>query len=259
MKSDKILVFDLLGEYGHFRKFNTTTSPLTYPIPPRPALSGIIGAILGIERETAPGQFPPGVVPLNELFRPEKMSIAVQLLRPVKKTHMAFNLLDTSKSASSYFNISNRTQIEFELLKDVAFRIFFQHTDQHIFDDLTERLRRRRYHFTPYLGISQFAAMTHFHDIFPCKTVSNTDGEMIEIQSVVNLTKLPGERSDAPIRFEKGYHYSVDTYPRIMQPNREISQYSEILVELSKGEKSRFWVNCPEYQQVETFGNLLFL
>jgi len=258
MKSDKILVFDLMGEYGHFRKFNTTTSPLTYPMPPRPALSGIIGAILGIERETSPGKFPPGVVPLNELFQPEKLSVAVQLLRPVKKTRMAFNLLDTSKSASSFFNIANRTQIEFEILKDPAFRIFMQHADLQIFNDLAERMRLRRYHFTPYLGISQFAATTDYHGIFSCKIVQNTDNKSVEIKTAVNMTELVGNRGDA-ISFEKGLHYSVDTYPRVMQPDREISQYSEILVELSQGKEGRFWVNCTELIQVENFGNILFL
>lgn len=259
MKSDKILVFDLCGEYGHFRKFNTTTSPLTYPLPPRPALSGIIGAILGIERETSPGQFPPGMVPLNELFRPEKMSVAVQLLNRVKKTRMAFNLLDTSKSASSFFNIGTRTQIEFELLKDPKFRIFFQHDDPKVFDDLTERLRVRRYHFTPYLGISQFAAMTDFHGIFSCKTVQNTDIGPVEIKTAVNLTQFSKKWSGDAVRFEKGFHYSADTYPRVMQLDREISQYSEVLAELSRGEEGRFLANCAEFVQVENFGNILFL
>ncbi|RMG82383.1 MAG: CRISPR-associated protein Cas5, partial [Bacteroidetes bacterium] len=66
MKPHKLLVFDISGEYGHFRKFNTTTSPLTYSFPPLPALAGLLGAILGIERETSPGVFPKGVVPVNE-------------------------------------------------------------------------------------------------------------------------------------------------------------------------------------------------
>lgn len=259
MKSNKILVFDLYGEYGHFRKFNTTTSPLTYPIPPITALSGIIGAILGLERESSPGRYSPGVVPLNEIFQPDKMSIAVQLLKPVKKKRIAFNLLDTSKQSNTFYNIGSRTQIEFELLKEPAFRIFFQHENEQIFDDFADRLRLRSYHFTPCLGISQFAASTDYHGIFSCKTIFNTESQPCEIRTSLNLTNLISLGRKDFIRLEKGFHYSVDTYPRIMQPDREIAQYSEIIVELSQGESGRLWVICPEHVEVEGFGNILFL
>jgi hypothetical protein len=117
----------------------------------------------------------------------------------------------------------------------------------------------RRYHFTPYLGTSQFTATTHFQGVFPCKNVQNTNNEPVEIQSTVNLSELVRERGTDAIRFEKGFHYSVDTYPRVMQPDREVSQYSEILVELSRGHKGRFLVNCSEFVQIEKFGNILFL
>ena len=46
-----ILIFDISSEFGHFRKYNTTTSPLSYSIPTRTAVAGILGAILGMERE----------------------------------------------------------------------------------------------------------------------------------------------------------------------------------------------------------------
>ena len=51
MTSKTAIIFDVYGEYGHFRKFNTTTSPLTYSIPTPSAIFGLLGAVLGIERE----------------------------------------------------------------------------------------------------------------------------------------------------------------------------------------------------------------
>ena len=115
MKSLRLLVFEISGEYGHFRKFNTTSSPLTYAIPTRTALIGILGAILGIEREKSSGVFPEGKKPLIEQFARTESRFAVQILNPIKKVNIGFNLLDTGKSHSSFFNIKNRTQIEFEL------------------------------------------------------------------------------------------------------------------------------------------------
>ena len=65
MNYKEILIFDISSEYGHFRKFNTTTSPLTYSIPTRTAVVGIIGAILGLEREISEGKFKEGTEPIQ--------------------------------------------------------------------------------------------------------------------------------------------------------------------------------------------------
>ena len=43
----KVLVFDIWADYGHFRKFYTTTSPLTFSFPAPSTIAGILGAIYG--------------------------------------------------------------------------------------------------------------------------------------------------------------------------------------------------------------------
>ena len=48
----KIIVFDIKGKFAHFRKFYTNSSSLTYGIPPRTAICGILAAILGLERDS---------------------------------------------------------------------------------------------------------------------------------------------------------------------------------------------------------------
>ena len=47
----KILVFDIWGEYAHFKKIYATTSALSYVVPPKTSIYGYIGAILGLEKE----------------------------------------------------------------------------------------------------------------------------------------------------------------------------------------------------------------
>ena len=124
MNYREILIFDISSEYGHFRKYNTTTSPLTYSIPTRTAIAGILGAILGMEREIADGVYPDGAVPVQEFFSKANCDIAIQILNPVKKENVAVNLINTK---ISFYDLSKakRTQIEFELVKDVKYRIFF--------------------------------------------------------------------------------------------------------------------------------------
>lgn len=227
MEQHKILVFDMGGEYGHFRKFNTTSSPLTYPIPTRPATVGILGAILGIEREIAPGNFPDGMPSVHEVFAKENASVAIQLLHPIKKVNMAFNLLDTGKSGSSFFNISNRTQIEFELLKDPKFRVFVHLQDDALHTKLAQSLQKRHHHFTPYLGLSQFTATIDWVEEIRGEPKSNANNDYIPIHSVVNTTLL---HQEAPLQFGE-IKVSSETMPIILNNNRIVQEYGQILIE----------------------------
>lgn len=250
MKSHKLLVFDISSEYGHFRKFNTTSSPLTYAIPTRSALAGVLGAILGVEREASDGTFPDGVIPVNELFAAGNADIGIQILNPIKKTNIGFNLLDTGKAASSFFNIKNRTQIEFELLKDAKFRIFLHLKEDKIAEELAERIEAVNHHFTPYLGLSQFTAIVEWQGQVEA-TLEVSDSEYIAICTSINLSKLEEKR---PIKFEQA-SYTTDTMPMGMRRDRVITEYAEVLIERT-GKK--VLVNTPNYWKT-SFGNILYL
>lgn len=228
MKSLDVLVFDLSGEYGHFRKYNTTSSPLTYIIPTRLAIVGILGAVLGIEREIGTNRYRKGTTPLNELFDRSTTHLAIQVLNPVKKVNIGFNLLDTGKSASSFFNIQNRTQIEFELLKNPKFRIYFSHQDKGIFQELAERIASVNHHFTPYLGLSQFTAKLEWIGKENLQQNAATSFEPIEIVTAVNLSTIA---SGEQVIFDKNAYYTSDTHPLAMRRDRTITEYGEILLE----------------------------
>jgi CRISPR-associated protein Cas5h len=70
----KVLTFDLYGDFAHFRKYFTTTSPLTFSFPPPPTISGILGAIYGTPKNEN-----------QEVFGYENCKIALQIQKPVKK------------------------------------------------------------------------------------------------------------------------------------------------------------------------------
>jgi len=253
MTSNKLLVFDIAAEYGHFRKFNTTSSPLTYAFPPRPTIAGLLGAILGIERETSGGVFADGVIPVNELFDIDKSRIALQIIDPIKKTQIGFNLLNT-KNNSSFFNITNRTQVEYELLKNPKYRLFVWHEEEAIYNNLKERLVLGNHHFTPYLGLAQMTAKVSFVDECPFEIRSNAD--FIDCLSVLNTDYLVDGQA---INFHKDGFYAMDTYPLSMQSNREITRYSEILIEKLGNKGTQLQVKPVQYAEVKGIGNIVFL
>lgn len=251
MLSKKIIIFDIGSEYGHFRKFNTTTSPLTYSIPSRPAMIGIIGAILGIEREISAGKFSESVVPVAELFSKAKADIAVQILQPIKKTNIAFNLLDTEKTASSFFNIKQRTQIEFELLKNPSYRVFVSFNNDVLSDQLEKKLKENRTHFTPYMGLSQFTVTSNLVAVEKGNLIQSED--FIDIQTAVNLSNT-ARQFDFKINPE--FKYNSDTMPIEMTKDRIVLDYSEVIIE-TNGKVIR--AKTDKAYSVNSFGNILFL
>src|SRR5215218_7998053 len=45
------VVFEYAGRFGHFLRAEASVSALSYPVPPRTALLGMIGAVLGLEKD----------------------------------------------------------------------------------------------------------------------------------------------------------------------------------------------------------------
>lgn len=253
MQFDQVLIFDIWSEYGHFRKFNTTTSPLTYSIPTRPAIAGLLGAVLGVERELSAGKFPKGITPVSELFSKQNAGIAIQIINPVKKVSIAFNLLDTEKTASSFFNIKQRTQIEFELLKEPHFRIFAGFKESGTLTDLTQRIKENKLHFTPYLGLSQFTATVQYKDVAKAQLL--IIDASTEVITAVNLNHT--DQSD-PVQFNrsKDFKYTSDTLPVEMQRDRIVTEYAEVIMETNGNPVS---IKSQHIIQVENFGNIILL
>ena len=129
MDNDRVLVFDLWGDYGHFRKIETTTSPLTYSIPTGTALSGLVSAILGYPRDS-----------YYDLFSPNKIKFAVRILNPIKKVRINLALINTKYEP--FFALAGkknpRTLIPYEFLKDPKYRIFIGIRDSEIREKLRD-------------------------------------------------------------------------------------------------------------------------
>src|SRR6056297_2513109 len=121
---NKLLVFDIWADYAHFKKYYTTTSPLSFSIPPKTTLYGIVGAILGLDKKEYLNYFQQG-----------RAKIGIEIKRPIKKTRISLNLIDTKK-ARLMSRIDTRTQIKTEFLKDVKYRIYFYHQDIELYEKL---------------------------------------------------------------------------------------------------------------------------
>lgn len=253
------LIFDVYGEYGHFRKFNTTTSPLTYSIPTPSAIFGLLGAVIGIEREDSHNKVREGCPHLREIFSVNNASIAVKPLSEIKKVNIGFNLLNT-KSDNAYFNIEKkknehgRTQIEYEILKDPKFRIYLVWSHP-LRNELTERLKSKRYFFNPYLGLSQMTANINY--VGEKELIQISENDYIDFHSAINLSEIKSKRNPIELEFIKERVFQVETFPIEMQINRTIERYGEVLIEMN-GDSVRALPNNNSFS-IEGEGNIQFL
>lgn len=238
----KIIVFDIWGDYGHFRKFYTTTSPLTFSFPPPPTVAGILGAIYGTDKKN------------NEyldIFSYEKCKISLIILNPIKKVRMGLNLLETKgknlECPMSDKNLAPRTQIRTEFLKEPCFRIYFTHSDQKVFNKIKYNLENHCCEFTISMGLSELLANFNFIGVFNAEEI--TDYKEVELSSVIVEDLL------IKIFPEPGKRYFKEKIPLIMNTDRIVKRYGYVIFE-SQGKTIK--AKVKNYYRLENGENFTF-
>jgi len=210
---NKIIIFKLWGDYAHFKKFYTTTSPLTFEFPPPPTLFGIISAIIGLDKSEY----------LDYFQNPADFKLAVKIINPIKKVRWTENLIDTKQH---FWRIKNRTQIRTEFLKDPAYLIYFSHNDSLIYEHLNVNLQKHQSVYSVCLGLSELLA--NFEYVSETKIKPATSSQEINLQSVLPESYLNDKMS---ISFEGNREIFKINYPILMQSDRIVNKREDILFE----------------------------
>lgn len=237
----KILVFDIWGDYGHFRKFYTTSSPLTFSFPPPSTISGILGAIFGVGKDE-----------YLSVFSLDRCNIALKIVNPVKKVRMGINLINTK--GDYWMLYSNkyhepRTQIRTEFLKDPYFRIYFAHEDEKVFKTIAELLKGHKSTYTVSLGLSELLA--DFKYVGEYDSENRSDDELVELQTPVTESELIKNG----LEIESGKKYFKEKMPIKMNQERIVEKYDDVIFEPDgKTIKAR----VKNYYRLENGENITF-
>lgn len=133
----EVISFHIKGKMAHFRKFYSNSSALTYFVPPRTTITGIIAGLLGLERDS-----------YYEDFSLKNCNIAVSSCQPIKKTVQKMNYLmvkSTNDLNGSKENAS-QTPVEFVIPQNIRagyvdYKIWFHHKDQEIMKEIKNLLK----------------------------------------------------------------------------------------------------------------------
>lgn len=215
----KVIVFDIWGDYGHFKKFHTTASPLTFSFPPPTAVIGIVAAILGMDKEN-----------YWDSFSPDNTRVAVRIINPVKKIRTGINVIET-KSAGPMFNrIKQRSQIKYEYLKDAHYRIFFSHDDPELMEQLKNMLAAHKTIYTLSLGNAQMLAGFSFAGAYEAEQLPGES--QVSVHSVLPLEENIKINSKV-IKLEENRHYTKEIVSTRMNANREVLAYKTVLFDMN--------------------------
>jgi CRISPR-associated protein Cas5h len=147
------LSFNWSAKYGHFLRAEATVNALSYPLPPRTAVLGLLGAILGLEKDALAADLAEVQVAVSGPI-PRRFWHRVKLRKDppaalpceIKRTQRG-----AEKPAPEKAALLNQ-----EWLLAPRYRVHVAWPDQPAcFDELAARITDRRWHFTPCMGLSE--------------------------------------------------------------------------------------------------------
>ena len=149
LNRDNILAFKLMGDYAHYSHPATNYSSLTYPIPPKTAIMGFLGAIIGLDDYSE----------LNQI----KYSVSIN--KNIEKKEFVFNglqkVLGTNlKLKEGYQNARGKKQFKRELLVSPEYDIYIDlsRVNDDIKGMLFDYIKNHKTKYQIYMGTNAFEA-----------------------------------------------------------------------------------------------------
>ncbi|WP_227761728.1 CRISPR-associated protein Cas5 [Zhaonella formicivorans] len=185
----EILAFHLKGKMAHFRRYYSNSSALSYTIPPRTTIIGILAGLLGYKRDS-----------YYDLFSLQKCYIAVALCSPIKKTVQKLNLLMVKSPNDLNGSKEHHSQTATELIipQDIVngyldYKVWFCHREPDIFEELKQLLTGTSYGYLSKgislgLGIAQNLGWLEFENSFEGTEIT-TEG-IYPIYSIIPAAKI---------------------------------------------------------------------
>jgi len=149
---DSILKLKLTGSMAHFRKFYTNASSLSYSIPPRTAISGLIASILMLPRDS-----------YYDILSSENLGVAIRIVpgSEMRKQFFTTNYVGNEKLIN---DVSGHKQCRLELLlpapgEKLQWLVYLGiRQDIPELQELENRIKNQNLGYDVYLGQRQFRA-----------------------------------------------------------------------------------------------------
>lgn len=184
-KKNPVLTFKISGRFAHFKKFYSNSSSLSYNIPPRTVLTGMLASILEIRRDE-----------YYDLFNPNDCKISVSIKNPVKKQLEVLNYL--MKASKGHTNIP--VELVLPIDEKLLYQIYVIHSDENIIEKLYSKLNTNNLGYGIYLGQRQFRANLESVQLLEGTIKTNCETAIETVTWKENLSEL---NMDANLELEE--------------------------------------------------------
>lgn len=196
----KGIIFNIEGNWGHFRRPETNNNPLTHDFITKTALVGLIGAVLGKNRKEMTELFP---------VLTSRFIYGVQVLNDVKKFSFGFSSRKLGGSSKG----EQRSRKRMEILKDPNYKIALALKDtgaETFFDEFVFAVKNSIAAYTPVFGIHNCPANIESKTILEGNFIEKESGEdEFETNSFVALNY----QELAKVTQTKHFHIGIDRIP----------------------------------------------
>lgn len=252
------MVFEVSSQYGCFKKFYTNSSILTYDFPPKTSLIGLIGSILGFKRNS------------DKIKELSGVKIGISILNPINKIHQGINWLNTKVKNISidpltlnylepirnlsgthfygFIGINKNKPSNLQLLKEPRFLIFISDENFEAYDSLVNSIKHHYYHYSPYLGQSEFLCSINYRDNIEAEYMEcNINSKKIPIDSVIPQDCILKNEDKIEINISENSSIMVDQLP--LEYDNNITRFHRIVYDKSG---SKIYVLVKKYYKISS-------
>lgn len=147
MEFNKILCFDIKGRAGHFKKYFSNKSSLSYILPTRTVLMGVVASILEYPRDS-----------YYDVLSPDRAKFGLQIINPAYKHLECMNYLRKE---------GGHTQVRLQLIfpreaENLKYRVYFTHKDDELLNGLEAKIKAGKLGYGIFFGQRQFRAVAEY-------------------------------------------------------------------------------------------------
>jgi CRISPR-associated protein Cas5h len=148
----KVVCFDYKAKYGHFLRAEANANGVTYPVPPRTAVLGLVAAVIGLPKDALAHEFAEASIALGGAL-PHRFWHKTNI-RKDPPGPLPWRIKKTEKGTASE---QRNFRFPQEWLWLPCYRVWAAMPGGY-HAELVGRLRDRRWHFTPCMGLSEMLA-----------------------------------------------------------------------------------------------------
>lgn len=195
----EVLQIDITGKMAHFRKYYANNTAMSYSMPPRTSIMGMLAAILGKPKNS-----------YYEAFSSKNIRVGMALKTPIKKNFHRLNFLSLKRTgdlSKSFDNndfrgmADNHVQTPFEVISglniqqdDITYRIFVScfETGKELFEELKNSVLSKKQVFPISLGTAQFGASIQDFKLFASSQIveKEVNNEFINFHSAISSERI---------------------------------------------------------------------